>query len=47
MPVELSGLTIAAIFAGFGVVAVALTWVMCAIVDEWEKMGADELEGGE
>jgi hypothetical protein len=47
MPIELSGLAIAAIFAGFTLVAVALTWAVCAIVDEWEEMGADKLEGGE
>ena len=35
IPIELSGATIAGIFALLACVSVVLTWALCVIVDEW------------
>lgn len=46
IPIHLSGAVIACIFALMALVAVALTWVMCVIADEWrEAVFDDEAKG--
>lgn len=44
IPIHQSGFVVAVIFILMALVACALTWVICLIVDEWEKAGwQDEL----
>ena len=37
IPIELSGAVISGIFVLLAVVAVAITWVICVIADEWRE----------
>jgi len=37
IPIHQSGIVVAAIFILMALVACALCWVVCVIVDEWEK----------
>ena len=37
-PLHLSGALIAEIFVLLAVVAVAITWVICVIADEWREV---------
>lgn len=45
IPLHLSGAVIACIFALMALVAVALTWAMCVIVDEWREADFDAGKG--
>lgn len=47
IPIELSGAAVAGIFILMAIVACALSWVMCVIVDEWREAGwrDEELRG--
>lgn len=51
IPLHLSGAVIAGIFALMACVAVAITWVICVIADEWREAewhgDVDELEKAE
>lgn len=56
IPIELSGAFVAAVFALIALLAVVMTWAVCAIADEWEKAGfraegdrveLEGMEGGE
>lgn len=38
IPIELSGAVIAGIFVLMALVAVAITWVICVIADEWREV---------
>lgn len=38
IPLHLSGAVIAGIFVLIAVVAVAITWVICVIADEWREV---------
>ena len=38
IPIELSGAVIAGIFVLLACVAVAITWVICVIADEWREV---------
>ena len=38
IPLHLSGAVIAGIFVLLAVVAVAITWVICVIADEWREV---------
>lgn len=42
IPLHLSGAVIACIFALMACVAVALTWAMCVIADEWREAAVDD-----
>lgn len=56
IPIELSGAFVSAVFSLIALLAVVMTWAVCAIADEWEKAGfraegdrveLDKLEGGQ
>ena len=38
IPIELSGAVIAGIFVLLAIVAVAITWAICVIADEWREV---------
>ena len=38
IPLHLSGAVIAGIFVLMALVAVAITWVICVIADEWREV---------
>ena len=38
IPIELSGAVIAGIFVLIALVAVAITWAICVIADEWREV---------
>lgn len=41
IPLHLSGAVIAGIFVLIALVAVAITWVICVIADEWREVEWD------
>lgn len=46
IPLHLSGAVIAGIFVLLAVVAMAITWVICVIADEWREVEwhADDID---